>query len=76
MSEKISVKRSVYNAAQKLQKTAEANGGKDYSLAEKKMGECQTAGDKAGVTFWRDVWLYLISVAYMDSTTEIIEDRP
>ena len=72
MSKELIVKRSVYNAAQELQKTAEAGGCKAFSLAEKKIDECKAAGDRTGVKFWRDVWLYLISVAYMDHTTEII----
>lgn len=75
MTKGIVVRRSVYNAAQELRQVAEACGGRVLSLAETKMDECLTSGDKAGTRFWRQVWLYLMSEAYRDAAIHIIEDR-
>ena len=76
MNKKIIVRRSIYNAAQKLQETATDTGQTVLSLVEKRMDQCQDAKDRAGARFWRDVWLYLMSASYLDSETEIVEDRP
>ena len=72
MSRKIVVKRPVFDAAQELQKEAEAIGGEVFSLAEKKIDECQAAGDKRGVRFWREVWMYLTSAVFLEAAIEII----
>jgi len=72
MPKNIVVQRSVYNAAQELQKTAETSECKVFSLAEKKLDACQAEGDRTGVRFWREVWMYLISVSFLDAAIEII----
>jgi hypothetical protein len=74
MSKGIVVRRSVYNAAQELQQAA-ASGGRVLSLAETRIDECMTSGDKAGTRFWRQVWLYLMSETYSEAAIHIIEDR-
>lgn len=77
MSRKIVVTRSVHDAAQELlQKTAAADGGAVFSLANDKMDECHAACNQDGVRLWRDVWLYLTAAIFTESVVEIIEDTP
>jgi len=75
MGPQIVARRSVYDAAQKLQKEAESiDGAKPFGLAEKKTDEHRAAGDKAGAHFWRDVYLFLLSLEILDGEVKIIED--
>ena len=75
MHKRIGVRRSVWNAAQELEKEAQAAGGTAFSLAEKKMDVCAAAGDVDGARFWRDLWICLFSDAHADAAVEITDDQ-
>jgi hypothetical protein len=71
---RVVVRRSVYAAAQELQKESEAVSYKAYNLAEKKTADCKAAGDKAGAKFWHDAYNYLLSVEMLDGEATLVED--
>ena len=74
MTKTIVVSRAVYNAAQKSVQAAKESRARVFSLLEKKMQECESAGNTSGELFWGDVYIYLSAVEYLGGTVEIIED--
>jgi len=76
MDETIIVRRTVYEAAQKLDAEADAIGWQGFDLAEKKIGDSRAAGDAPAAEFWRDVWAYLMAASSVGAGTavKILED--
>jgi hypothetical protein len=74
VSAPIMVRRVVYDAAQKLQKEAEfIYATKPFALGEKKIDEHRASGDKAGAHFWREVYLFMLSLEILDGEVKIVE---
>lgn len=73
MGETIIVKRSVYDAAQELLRGAGPGEIRPLSLAAKKMGDCETSGDKTGYRFWSEVYNFFFQVDDLNLPVEIIE---
>ena len=71
----IYVRRSVVSAAQRLEALADSDDEADpLDLAEQKITDCLEAGDKAGMKFWRRVWVHLMTEKYAPGRIQIIED--
>jgi hypothetical protein len=75
MSQIISPKSSVYKVAEELEKEASAKGVKALQLAQTKLSECRSQGDKQGMRFWSDVWKHALLIEQGSKDVQIIDDE-
>lgn len=68
------MRRSVLTAALGLAQSVSIAGAPPFLLAAEKSDEDRTAGHEAGARFWRDVFLYLMSVEVLGGEVSIAED--
>lgn len=76
MSEEIKtiiVKRTVFDAANELIKTAKSDGRglEDWNLAQEKRDEYRDAGDDEKADFWHEVYQYLMTLECVDAYVEV-----
>jgi hypothetical protein len=75
MGKGIAVRRSVLAAALQLEGEAEAGARlTPVDLAEQKINDCESAGDKPGIRFWRSVWTHLMLMKYAPAEITVLQD--
>jgi hypothetical protein len=73
-AKKILARRSVFDAAQRLQKESVAKNIRPHHLAQKRLDESLLADDDDSKRFWRDVWIHLMLIEYEPGDVQVIED--
>jgi hypothetical protein len=58
------IKGSIEKSAAPLIEEAAKSGVQAHHLAQRKIEECQAAGDPACMQFWRNVWIHIMSYKY------------
>jgi hypothetical protein len=72
----ITVRKTILAAARQLEQIARAEGGPTaIDRAERKMNDSRRLDDRAGLQFWRSVWIHLMSVRYAAAEVRIIESE-
>ena len=68
------IKGSVEKSAMLLIEEARKTGVEAHHLAQKKIEECQAAGDAESMQFWRNVWIHIMSYKYPPEST--VDEKP
>ncbi len=58
------IKGSVEKTAAMLIEEAAKAGVEAHHIAQRKIEECQAAGDAEAMQFWRNVWIHIMSYKY------------
>jgi len=58
------IKGSIEKSAALLIAQAAKSGVEAHHLAQRKIEECQAAGDAECMQFWRNVWIHIMSAKY------------